>query len=67
MPSKFANAPKEAYVWIWLSGETNPVVAGNLEAHGDEIQFNYGKSYLERVNDEKQAISIYAPELLLEN
>jgi serine/threonine-protein kinase HipA len=23
---------KEAYVWIWLPGETRPVVAGRLEA-----------------------------------
>ena len=23
---------KEAFVWIWLAGETEPVVAGKLEA-----------------------------------
>jgi serine/threonine-protein kinase HipA len=53
---------REAYVWIWLPDATEPVVAGKLEAddRGD-IQFNYGKSYLERTN----AIAIYEPELPL--
>lgn len=51
----------EAYVWIWLPGETEPVVAGRLEADNDIIHFNYGKSYLERPN----AMPIYEPELPL--
>ena len=51
----------EAFVWIWLPGETAPVVAGKLSAGQSVITFNYGKSYLERDN----AISIYAPELPL--
>jgi len=46
---------KEAYVWIWLPGETKPVVAGILQP-------NYGRSYLAREN----AISIYQPELPLQ-
>ncbi|WP_404398461.1 type II toxin-antitoxin system HipA family toxin [Idiomarina loihiensis] len=56
---------KEAYVWIWLPGETTPVVAGKLEADGENLFFNYGKNYLARVNDEPAAIPIYEPELPL--
>jgi serine/threonine-protein kinase HipA len=55
----------EAFVWIWLPGETQPVIAGKLEAENDFIHFNYGKSYLERVNDKNPAIPIYEPELPL--
>lgn len=53
----------EAYVWIWLPGETDPVVAGRLYTEGDTLRFNYGRSYLERPN----AISIYPPELPLQS
>ncbi|MEE9312340.1 MAG: HipA domain-containing protein [Planctomycetota bacterium] len=56
---------KEAFVWIWLPGETEPVVAGRLEADNSNILFNYGKSYLDRIGDSKPAISIYEPELPL--
>jgi len=38
---------KEAYVWIWLPGETQPVVAGKLEADHGAIHFNYGKRYMD--------------------
>lgn len=59
-------AYKEAYVWIWLPNATRPVVAGRLEANGEKLLFNYGKSYLERVNDTANpAISIYEEELPL--
>ena len=53
--------PEEAYVWIWLPGATDPVVAGKLTAEGHTLLFNYGKSYLEREN----AIPIYDAELPL--
>jgi serine/threonine-protein kinase HipA len=52
---------QEAFVWIWLPGETRPVVAGRLAAVGDQLVFNYGRSYLAR----KNAISLYEPELPL--
>ena len=55
----------EAFVWIWLPGETQPVVSGKLEAENGFIHFNYGKSYLERKNDKNPAIPIYEPELPL--
>jgi len=51
----------EAFVWIWLPGAIEPVVAGKVEADNGNILFNYGKSYLER----EDAISIYEPELPL--
>ncbi len=51
----------EAYVWIWLPGETEPVVAGKLTADSGALVFNYGKSFLQRDN----AISIYDAELPL--
>jgi serine/threonine-protein kinase HipA len=53
---------KQAYVWIWLPGETKPVVAGILQRVGTRLLFNYGRSYLAREN----AISIYEPELPLQ-
>jgi serine/threonine-protein kinase HipA len=57
---------REAFVWIWLPGETQPVVAGKLEEEGGFIHFNYGKSYLERVGGIRPAIPIYEPELPLQ-
>jgi serine/threonine-protein kinase HipA len=53
--------PTEAFVWVWLPGATNPVVAGRLFSEGARLLFNYGRSYLGR-ND---AISLYEPELPL--
>ena len=61
-----SDSDKEAFVWIWLPKETHPVVAGRLEAADGTIVFNYGKSYLERINDKNPAISIYESELPLE-
>lgn len=59
-------ADKEAYVWIWLPDETMPVVAGKLEADDQGyVQFNYGKSYLQRARDTPPAIALYEPELPL--
>jgi serine/threonine-protein kinase HipA len=51
----------EAYVWLWLPGETQPVVAGRISKVGQQLVFNYGRSYLAR----KDARSIYEPELPL--
>lgn len=56
---------EEAYVWIWLPGKTQPVVAGRLYGDDASLQsmvFNYGKSYLAR----EDAIPIYLPELPLQ-
>jgi serine/threonine-protein kinase HipA len=55
-------APSRAYVWVWLPGATNPVVAGRLDAvRGGYFTFTYGRSYLAR----DEAISLYEPELPL--
>ena len=51
----------EAYVWAWLPGQIQPVVAGRLAREGSNFLFNYGRSYLAR----KDAISLYEPELPL--
>ena len=52
----------EAFVWIWLPGATEPVVAGRLaRARDSRLTFNYGQSYLARAD----AIAIYEPELPL--
>lgn len=57
---------KEAFVWIWLPNATEPVISGKLEADDrGNVQFNYGKSYLERINATPSAISVYEPELPL--
>jgi len=53
----------EAFVWIWLPGAVDPVVAGKLTADGEHLIFNYGKSYLAR----KSAIPLYDPELPLQS
>lgn len=52
----------QAFVWVWLPNATEPVVAGRLEADGNQLLFNYGKSYLDRA---KEVIAIYEPELPL--
>jgi serine/threonine-protein kinase HipA len=52
----------EAFVWIWLPGAVEPVVAGRLSRDGDRFVFNYGRSYLSRPD----RIAIYLPELPLE-
>ena len=51
-----------AYVWIWLPGASDPVVAGVLDGEpGRAVTFTYGRSYLERPD----AIALYEPELPL--
>jgi serine/threonine-protein kinase HipA len=51
----------EAYVWVWLPGAAQPVVAGLLSRRGREFVFNYGRSYLAR----EDAMALFAPELPL--
>jgi len=60
-----SDAYKEAFIWIYLPGETAPVVAGRLEVDGGNILFNYGQSYLGRIGGRPSAIPIYEPELPL--
>ena len=53
----------EAYIWIWLPGEHEPVVCGKLEADNNIYSFIYGRSYLERPN----AIALDLRELPLQD
>jgi serine/threonine-protein kinase HipA len=55
-----------AFVWVWLPGATEPVVAGRVERTGTSslgavLSFAYGRSYLGRA----EAISLFTPELPL--
>ncbi|MGH9564082.1 MAG: type II toxin-antitoxin system HipA family toxin, partial [Terracidiphilus sp.] len=56
-----SDPPDGAYVWIWLPGQSKPIVAGLLSRSGKQFVFNYGQSYLNRGD----AIAIYHPELPL--
>lgn len=51
----------EAYVWVWLPEAAEPVVAGRLSRQGQQLVFNYGRSYLAR----SDAMPLYEPELPL--
>ncbi|KQM81091.1 phosphatidylinositol kinase [Sphingomonas sp. Leaf23] len=51
----------QAFVWVWLPGHTEPVVAGRIFRDGQRLSFNYGRSYLARVD----AMPLYLPELPL--
>jgi serine/threonine-protein kinase HipA len=61
MTSEIDAKYSEAYVWIWLPDATQAVVAGVLSKQGQQLVFNYGRSYLAR----QDAIAIYEPELPL--
>ncbi len=52
---------EDAYVWVWLPGHLQPVVAGRVQRYGSRYRFGYGRSYLDR----PEAISLYVPELPL--
>jgi len=56
-------ASGEAYVWIWLPGVVEPVVAGRIVRDGELFVFNYGQSYLNR----DDAIAIFPDELPLQS
>jgi len=62
MSSESRRSPSEAYVWVWLPGARQPVVAGRVSAAGDLVSFNYGRSFLAR----EEAIPLYLPELPLQ-
>ena len=63
MTPSTSEAPRDAFVWVWLPGHSDPVPAGRLryQAQGRRYVFGYGRSYLER----DDAISLYEPELPL--
>jgi serine/threonine-protein kinase HipA len=59
MPSE----PTRVFVWVWLPGTTDPIVAGALDQVGNILTFTYGQSYLQRTD----AIPIYLPDLPLQS
>jgi serine/threonine-protein kinase HipA len=53
---------RRVFVWTWLPGRSDPVVAGALDRiEPGRLQFTYARSYL----DQSGAISLYTPELPL--
>jgi len=54
--------PQQAFVWIWLPGAIDPIVAGRLDVVGPIVTFTYGRSYLAREN----RTALYLPELPLQ-
>lgn len=57
-----AGQPDRVYVWVWLPGEREPVVAGVLTEENGTVYFAYGRSYLAR----EEAMPLYLPDLPLE-
>lgn len=53
--------PDTAFVWTWLPGATEPVVAGRVDADGPMYVFTYARSYRQRA----EAMPLYEPELPL--
>ncbi|MCZ2403665.1 hypothetical protein IV498_10835 [Paenarthrobacter sp. Z7-10] len=51
----------ELYVWTWLPGQTEPVVARRAEQAGPLVTFVYGLRYRARPD----AISLFTPKLPL--
>ncbi|MFM2035804.1 MAG: hypothetical protein RL459_1069 [Pseudomonadota bacterium] len=62
MTSEFGPRYTEAFVWVWLPDAVEPVVAGVLTQQGQQLVFNYGRTYLARPD----AMALYAPELPLQ-
>jgi serine/threonine-protein kinase HipA len=60
--SERPKSERECFVWIWLPGVTEPVVAGKLTHTNGRTLFTYGQSYLEHGN----AIALYDQELPLQ-
>ena len=60
MPSELN--PPNVYVWVWLPGASEPVVAGVLQPDGATTYFRYAESFLGRGD----AVPLYLPELPLQ-
>lgn len=57
-----SDPPRHAFVWIWLPGQTEPVVAGRIDRQADRFTVTYGRRYLDRPD----AIPLFLPELPLQ-
>ena len=60
MPSELN--PPNVYVWVWLPGASEPVVAGVLQPDGATTYFRNAESFLGRGD----AVPLYLPELPLQ-
>lgn len=56
-----AASERSSFVWVWLPGAVEPVIAGRVAADGPRLLFTYGASYRARPD----AIALYEPELPL--
>ena len=63
MISEVRLRPAQAFVWIWLPGAADPVVAARLTDRGPRMSFVYGQSYLAR----HDAIALSLPDLALQS
>lgn len=67
LPGRAGAGPSRLYVWVWLPGATEPVVAGALDRAPEPVAgepvllFTYARSYRAR----SDALSLFAPELPL--
>ena len=61
MTTSDSGALASAYVWVWLPGAAEPVVAGRVDEVAGTSSFTYGRSYLTRGD----AVPLYLPELPL--
>ncbi|WP_333835339.1 type II toxin-antitoxin system HipA family toxin [Rubrimonas sp.] len=59
--SSLLRPAKRAFVWVWLPGAVDPVVAGRIDRVGSVHQFTYGRSYL----GNPAAIALFLPDLPL--
>jgi serine/threonine-protein kinase HipA len=55
------SSPQTAFVWTWLPGASEPVVAGRIDTDGPVHSFTYARSYRGR----SDAVPLYEPELPL--
>lgn len=63
MTSETARRYREAFVWVWLPEQDQPVVAGRLSvSNSQRLVFNYGQRYLARTD----SLPLYLPELPLQ-
>jgi serine/threonine-protein kinase HipA len=53
--------PQSAFVWTWLPGASEPVVAGRIDGHGPMHTFTYARSYRQR----QDVMPLYEAELPL--
>jgi serine/threonine-protein kinase HipA len=62
MTSEISADANSAFVWVWLPGQDEPVVAGRIDRINEVYLFTYGASYRSR----DDAVPLYLPELPVE-